>query len=283
MTSASRKWPLWGLSFLLVLGLHVGIALWALFWRPKPPPLVLPPAAPVMLAQLEPMPPPPPPTPTPVTQVEAEVPPEPKLAEAPKAVLAVAKPKPEPPKKVVQKKPEPKKVEPKKPELPKPPKEIVAKTPAPSVEASKFASDSTSKSTSNSQSSTASNATGTGNGATTGGAKGGASAAAIAQAKASWQGLLLARLAQYKKYPEAAKRFEEVGKRINRLRFVVDAKGKVLSYELVSLSGNALLDQATLDMIRKAQPLPPPPPELLNSSGTLEIIAPLVYELKDPE
>ena len=43
---------------------------------------------------------------------------------------------------------------------------------------------------------------------------------------------------------------------MNRLRFVVDAEGNVLSYELVGRSGNADLDRATLDMIRRAQPLP---------------------------
>lgn len=102
----------------------------------------------------------------------------------------------------------------------------------------------------------------------------------LSQARASWQSLLLGRLAQYKHYPEAAKQFEEPGvKRMNRLRFVIDATGKVLSYELIKLSGNDLLDQATLEMIRKAQPLPAPPPELL-TNGTLEVIAPVVYELK---
>lgn len=48
---------------------------------------------------------------------------------------------------------------------------------------------------------------------------------------------------------------------MNRLRFVVDAEGNVLSYELVGRSGNADLDRATLDMIRRAQPLPKPPAE----------------------
>jgi protein TonB len=43
---------------------------------------------------------------------------------------------------------------------------------------------------------------------------------------------------------------------MNRLRFVVDAEGKVVSYELVGRSGNADLDRATLEMIRRAQPLP---------------------------
>lgn len=273
-----RKWPLWSFSLLVVLGLHILVALWALFWRVKPPPLILPPAAPVMLAQLEPLPPPPPPPPPPIPtpKVESEPEPMPKLAEAPKPVLAVPKSKPKPEKKkVAEKKPE-KKVEPPKKQQPPPPKpveETVAKNPAPS-DATKF-SNSDSTSTSNSQSSARS--TGQGGGA---GSPGKGSSVGSSEAKASWQGLLLGHLSRYKRYPEAAKRFERPGaKKMNRLRFVIDASGYVLSYELVGYSGNDLLDQATLDMIKRAQPLPPPPPELL-TNGTLEIIAPLVYELK---
>lgn len=269
----SRKLPLWGTSFLLVLGLHVGVALWAMFWRAKPPPLILPPAAPVMLAQLEPLPPPPPPPPPPTPVVQTESPLVPKLAEAPKAVLAVAKTKPKPePKKAEPKKVEPKKIEPKKLEVPKPAVESQAKAPAPpQATPSTSTAESTASSTASSSASSA---------AAGAGARQAGSSAAAAQAKASWQGLLLGHLARYKKYPEAAKRLERPGvKKINRLRFVINATGQVLSYELVGLSGSELLDKATLEMIRQAQPLPPPPPELLNN-GTLEIIAPLVYELK---
>ncbi|MNF05729.1 Gram-negative bacterial tonB protein [compost metagenome] len=59
---------------------------------------------------------------------------------------------------------------------------------------------------------------------------------------------------------------------------MVDAEGKVISYSLVGKSGSASLDRATLEMIRRAQPLPPPPPELLNN-GSLEVVAPFVYSL----
>ena len=65
---------------------------------------------------------------------------------------------------------------------------------------------------------------------------------------------------------------------MNRLRFVVDAEGKVLSYELVGRSGNADLDRATLEMIRRAQPLPKPPADML-TNGSIEIVAPFVYSI----
>ena len=59
----------------------------------------------------------------------------------------------------------------------------------------------------------------------------------------------------------------------------VDADGNVLSYELVGRSGNADLDRATLDMIRRAQPLPKPPADMLKG-GSIEIVAPFVYNIE---
>ena len=87
---------------------------------------------------------------------------------------------------------------------------------------------------------------------------------------------MLAHLGKYKKYPASAQSRGKEG--LNRLRFVVDGEGKVLSYELVGRSGNADLDRATLEMIRRAQPLPKPPAEML-TNGTIEIVAPFVYSI----
>ncbi|KJH80783.1 energy transducer TonB, partial [Pseudomonas fluorescens] len=95
-------------------------------------------------------------------------------------------------------------------------------------------------------------------------------------AKASWQGTLLAHLGKYKKYPASAQARGKEG--MNRLRFVVDAEGNVVSFELVGKSGNADLDRATLEMIRRAQPLPKPPADLL-TNGTVELTAPFLYSI----
>ena len=96
-------------------------------------------------------------------------------------------------------------------------------------------------------------------------------------AKANWQGSLLAHLAKYKKYPPAALARGKEG--TSRLRFVVDAEGKVLSYELVGSAGTADLDRATLDMIRRASPVPKPPAEML-ANGTITITAPFTYNIE---
>lgn len=242
--SRSRTLSLWGVSLLLVLGLHVGLACWALFWRPHTPPVELPPAA--MMVELEPAPVKPPPPP-PKIEPEPEPEPEPKLVEAPKPTIALAKPKP-----VVKPKPKPKQEKPPEPKPPQPTPEKAEEDaePAPTERASApTAAEAPSVST------------------------------ARQQARQTWQGQLQTQLARFQKYPEAAKRGEKPGIRTNSLRFTVDAEGRVLAYELAERSGNRLIDRATLEMIRKAQPLPKPPPELLND-GTIEIIMPLSYELK---
>lgn len=244
MITTRHKLTRYGGSLAVVLGVHALAIALALNWHAAPPP-ELPPMA--MMVEMAPVPevaPPPPPKvitpPTPPTPVEEL--PLPKLAEAPKPTIAIPKqekPKPKP-------KPQPPKPE-KKPEPPQetPPSEKVVDT-APAKDSAPKAPVAQPQMPSNSN------------------------------ALPNWQGDLLRHLAKYKRYPEDARRRGLQG--VNRLRFVVDAEGKVLSYELAGGSGSAALDRATLDMIRRAQPLPPPPKELLNN-GSLEVVAPFVYSL----
>lgn len=239
--SRARSLPRWVLSLLLVLGLHVGLALWSLYWQPQAAPVPLPP--PAMLIELPPAPPaaaaPPPPEP-----VQApEPPPQPKVIEAPKPKLALPpppKPRPKPPKPQPERKPEPKPaVEPQANAQP---------SAAPAARSEPAAQPSPQ-----------------------------AGSPAPSKALPSWQSRLLAHLNRYKRYPEDARRRGQQG--VVKLRFVVDGQGQVLSFELVGKSGSGSLDRATLQMIRRAQPLPPPPAELLQN-GSLEVVAPFVYSLE---
>jgi protein TonB len=100
---------------------------------------------------------------------------------------------------------------------------------------------------------------------------------ATAAAKASWQSQLLGHLARYKRYPDQARRRGIQG--TCQVRFNLDRQGKVLSVELAQSSGNSALDRATLAMINRASPVPPPPAELL-SNGQVEIVAPFIYALQ---
>ncbi|SEJ74201.1 protein TonB [Pseudomonas linyingensis] len=246
--SLARSLPRWGISLLLVLGLHIGVVLWSLYWQPQAAPLELPP--PAMLIELPPAPPAapaaPPPPPEPVRAPEP--PPQPKVIEAPKPKLALPppppKPRPKPPK--PEPKPEPK-PRPRPPVEPPPSSAPVSDSvPVPNAKPAARPSPQ-------------------------------AGNPAPSQAKASWQSRLLAHLNRYKRYPEDARRRGQQG--VVKLRFVVDARGQVQSFELAARSGNPSLDRATLQMIRRAQPLPAPPPELLQN-GRLEVVAPFVYSLE---
>lgn len=232
-------------SLLLVLAIHAVAVVLALKWS-SPKAIELPPEA--MVIELPPMPEPVPPPPQVVQPPQPPTPEEelplPKLAEAPKPEIAIPKPekpkpkKPQPPKPV-------KKVEPPKQEAP-PEEKVVDAPPAPTkpVQAAPPQPSAPPSPPSN--------------------------------ALPSWQSDLLRHLAKFKRYPEDARRRGMQG--VNRLRFVVDSEGKVLSFEIAGGSGSAALDRATLDMIRRAQPLPKPPAELL-TNGTLEVVAPFVYSL----
>lgn len=242
MITTRQKLTRYGGSLAIVLGVHAVAIIVALKWS-VPQVLELPPAA--MMVEMAPMPEPaPPPPPKVVTPPQppapVEQPPLPKLVEAPKPKIAI--PKPEKPKA----KPQPPKPE-KKPDPPqeKPAEQESVDTPPSTAPAQKSAAPAP-------------------------------SVASQSNAMPSWQSDLLRHLSKYKKYPEDARRRGMQG--TARLRFVVDAEGKVLSYSLAGGSGNASLDRATLEMIRRAQPLPPPPKELL-TNGSLEVVAPFVYSL----
>ncbi|WLH12657.1 energy transducer TonB [Pseudomonas hefeiensis] len=246
MITTRQKLTRYSGSLAVVLGVHALAIALALNWTSNPP-IELPPQA--MMVELAPVPAPPPPAPPKV--VTPPQPPEPveelplpKIAEVEKPEISVpkpVKPKPKPPK------PKPKPVE-KKPE---PPKEEPSEQKPSDTQPTKAPTEKSAQPAP------------------------GPSPAQMA-AKASWQGTLLAHLGKYKKYPASAQSRGKEG--LNRLRFVVDAEGNVLSFELVSKSGNAALDRATLEMIRRAQPLPKPPADML-VNGSIEIVAPFVYSI----
>lgn len=242
MIKTRHKLTRYGGSLAIVLAVHAVAVLLMLNWS-VPQPIELPPAA--MMVAMAPMPEPaPPPPPKVVTPPQppapVEAPPMPKLAEAPKPKIAV--PKPDKPKA----KPQPPKPE-KKPEPveQKPAEEKAVDTPPSTAPAQQSAAPKP-------------------------------SIASNSNALPTWQSDLLRHLGKYKRYPEDARRRGLQG--INRLRFVVDGEGRILSYSLAAGSGSAALDRATLDMIRKAQPVPAPPKELLNN-GSIEVVAPFVYSL----
>ncbi|WP_051439051.1 energy transducer TonB [Ciceribacter selenitireducens] len=75
---------------------------------------------------------------------------------------------------------------------------------------------------------------------------------------AKWQSRLMSHLERRKRYPSEARSNREEG--IVYVRFRIDDGGNVLSVSLSRSSGHSSLDQAVLDMVRRASPVPAPPP-----------------------
>lgn len=74
---------------------------------------------------------------------------------------------------------------------------------------------------------------------------------------ARWQSRLMAHLERRKRYPSGA---NNRGGETVYVRFRIDAQGNVSSIRLTRSSGYARLDKAALNTVRKASPVPAPPP-----------------------
>jgi protein TonB len=91
----------------------------------------------------------------------------------------------------------------------------------------------------------------------------------------NWKSALVARLERYKRYPSEAESRGEHG--VAQLAFSVDRGGHVHNARIVRSSGSSALDRATLALLERAQPLPPPPPEI--HGAQIAIVVPIRYNL----
>jgi protein TonB len=223
----------WGLSAVLVVGIHAALIAAGVLWAPPEPDAIGTASQPIML-DLESAPPTPeppveniapgpqmqeaePPAPEPEKQEETqkeEIPPTP-VQEAPEVVAPPEKPKPEPKPEPVKPKPKPVVQKPKKP----------TDTPAPRTTAPPRASQA---------------------------------------AMSNYKGLVSAHIARFKQYPASAKAAGEQG--IATVTFTVTRGGGASGIRITSSSGHPALDAEAVGVVRRAQPLPPPPPDLPASS-----------------
>lgn len=74
---------------------------------------------------------------------------------------------------------------------------------------------------------------------------------------AKWQSRLASHLERRKRYPAEARRNREEG--TVYVRFKIDDGGNVLAVSVTRSSGSAALDEAVVDMVRRASPVPAPP------------------------
>ena len=86
---------------------------------------------------------------------------------------------------------------------------------------------------------------------------------------ANWQSRVLSWLNRHKRYPASARSRKQEG--MVQVAFTVDKGGRVTSSRVARSSGIPALDQAALDMVRRASPVPAPPPEIATSSMKLAV------------
>ncbi|MGB8399928.1 energy transducer TonB [Bradyrhizobium sp.] len=92
--------------------------------------------------------------------------------------------------------------------------------------------------------------------------------------RATWQKELVAHLDRHKRYPaEHSLKAAEIS-----VRFTLDRLGRVLSTTIEKSSGDKAFDEAALAMVRRSDPVPPPPP-LIADEG-LNFTLPVIFRVK---
>jgi periplasmic protein TonB len=107
-----------------------------------------------------------------------------------------------------------------------------------------------------------------------GGGQGAAASAGTAEI-ANYRTRILAHLARYKTYPESAQDAGIQGRAT--VSFTITRTGGVTSASLAGSSGAGVLDQATLAMVRRAQPFPAMPP---GGPASMSFTAVIRYDLR---
>jgi periplasmic protein TonB len=91
-----------------------------------------------------------------------------------------------------------------------------------------------------------------------------------------WQSQLAAHIEHFKRYPQAARGRGEGG--TATVAFTIDHEGHLLRSSIVQSSGSAALDQETLAMLVRAQPMPRPPDQLID--GELTFVMPVRFNIR---
>jgi TonB family protein len=92
--------------------------------------------------------------------------------------------------------------------------------------------------------------------------------------RATWQKELIAHLDKHKRYPaERSQKSAEI-----LVSFALDRMGHVLSASVVKGSGDDAFDQAALAMVRRSDPVPPPPAVVADEG--LNFTLPVIFRIK---
>ena len=90
----------------------------------------------------------------------------------------------------------------------------------------------------------------------------------------NWKTQLVAKLERSKRYPSEAHGDHGTA----QLAFSIDRQGGVHNARIVRSSGSSALDHETLALVHRAQPLPPPPPEV--PGAQIPIVVPIRYNAR---
>jgi len=90
----------------------------------------------------------------------------------------------------------------------------------------------------------------------------------------NWKTQLVAKLERSKRYPSESRGDQGIA----QLAFSVDRQGGVHNARIVRSSGSSVLDHETLALVQRAQPLPPPPPEV--QGAQIPISVPIRYNAR---
>ena len=92
----------------------------------------------------------------------------------------------------------------------------------------------------------------------------------------SWKRKVVALLERNKRYPSTAQSRREQG--VVQLFFSLDRQGQVLEARVATSSGSPALDEEAMSLVRRAQPFPPPPPEL--PGAHVDLTVPVRFNLR---
>lgn len=92
----------------------------------------------------------------------------------------------------------------------------------------------------------------------------------------TWKTHILALLERNKRYPETAQSRHQEG--VAQVFFSLDRQGRVINSRLLRSSGASALDDEALALLRRAEPFPPPPPEL--PGARVDVKVPIRFNLR---
>jgi protein TonB len=99
----------------------------------------------------------------------------------------------------------------------------------------------------------------------------------LTSAPPSWQGAVLGKLQRAIRYPRMAQMRRKQG--VAAIVFRINRQGDVLAVRLVTSSGTESLDEEAMAVVRRASPLPVPPPEMM-AGEAVSVAAPITFALR---